>query len=291
MPQAADWQVACGTGSVAAPGSGDSAVCSAEPSPPGPSAAERRFGGLARLYGAGASERLASAHVCVVGIGGVGSWTAEALARSGIGRLTLIDLDHVAESNINRQVLALESTLGASKIEVMRERIAQIAPGCRVDLVDDFVSADNADRLIPGDAWLIDAIDQPRAKAAMVALARSRAQPVIVCGAAGARTDPLALVRGDLAQTRGDALLSSVRARLRRDYGFPREPGRRFDVMAIHSTEAPAGQIASAAEPGAALACAGYGSSVAVTAAMGFAAAAWVIDAIVRPASSRSRRR
>jgi tRNA A37 threonylcarbamoyladenosine dehydratase len=246
---------------------------------------ERRFGSLSRLYGEPAQNRLAAAHVCVVGVGGVGSWSAEALARSGVGRLTLIDLDHIAESNINRQVHALNATLGASKIEVMRDRIAQISPDCVVTTVDDFVTADNAGQLIPGDAWLIDAIDQPRAKAAMIALARGRDQPVVVCGAAGARTDPLALTRDDLALTRGDALLASVRARLRREHGFPREAGRRFGVVALYSREVPGAAPPAACAPGAPLACAGYGSAVTVTGTMGFAAAAWVIDAIVRQAS------
>ncbi len=246
---------------------------------------ERRFGSLSRLYGEPAQNRLAAAHVCVVGVGGVGSWSAEALARSGVGRLTLIDLDHIAESNINRQVHALNATLGASKIEVMRDRIAQISPDCVVTTVDDFVTADNAGQLIPGDAWLIDAIDQPRAKAAMIALARGRGQPVVVCGAAGARTDPLALTRDDLALTRGDALLASVRARLRREHGFPREAGRRFGVVALYSREVPGAAPPAACAPGAPLACAGYGSAVTVTGTMGFAAAAWVIDAIVRQAS------
>lgn len=246
---------------------------------------ERRFGGMARLFGETGLSRLAAAHVCVVGLGGVGSWSAEALARSGVGRLTLIDLDHVAESNINRQVQALESTVGAAKIEVMRRRIADISPDCSVALIDDFVTADNAATLIPADAWLIDAIDQPRAKAAMIALARDRRQPVVVCGAAGARTDPLKLVREDLALTRGDALLASVRARLRRDHAFPREVGRRFGVVAICSREQPAGGPVRGGEAGSPLACAGYGSAVTVTAAMGLAAAAWAIDVIVNQAS------
>ena len=264
-----------------------SGLAPVEPStePPTGSVDERRFGGLARLVGSLGLARLAAAHVCVVGVGGVGSWSAEALARSGVGRLTLIDLDHIAESNINRQVHALEATLGAAKIEVMRERIAQISPSCKVERVDDFVTADNASALIPPDAWLIDAIDQPRAKAAMIALARGRGQPVVVCGAAGARTDPLALVRDDLALTRGDALLASVRARLRREYAFPREAGRRFGVTAIYSRQLPAGGTAPALDSGAPLACAGYGSVVTVTATMGLAAAAWVMDAIVHQAS------
>lgn len=267
---------------------------------------ERRFGGVARLLGAAALDRLQAAHFVVVGIGGVGSWTAEALARSGAGALTLVDMDHVAESNLNRQVHALESTLGAAKGEAMRERIAGIWRGCRVALVDDFVTAENAAALIPEDAIVVDAIDQPRAKAAMIALCRRRRQPLVVCGGAGAVTDALSLRRADLALVRGDPLLASVRARLRREHGFPREPGRRFGVTALYfeaqrlkaAPEAPAAACAlpggdpalpggetSAAPPGrggAPLACAGYGSMVTVTAALGFAAAGLAIEAALR---------
>lgn len=267
-------------------------VSSDEPARAADWLAERRFGGVSRLYGGQALARLGAAHACVIGVGGVGSWAAEALARSGLGRLSLIDLDHIAESNVNRQVHALDSTLGAAKVTVMRERIAQISPRCHVVAVEEFVSVDNAELIVPADAWLIDAIDQPRAKAALIALARARHQPVIVCGAAGARTDPLALRRVDVALARGDALLASVRARLRREYGFSRRVDEAFGVVAVSSEERPlATDDALNGEPGAPLACAGYGSSVALTATMGFAAAAWVIDGIVRPASSLSRRR
>ncbi len=141
--------------------------------------AARRFGGVARLFGDDADVRARQrGHVCVVGIGGVGSWTAEALARSGLGHLTLIDLDHVAESNVNRQVHALDSTLGASKVEAMRARIADISPHCRVRIVDDFVTPDNVEQLVPTDASVVDAIDAPRAKAALIAHARLRGQRV-----------------------------------------------------------------------------------------------------------------
>src|SRR5690606_17947009 len=135
-----------------------------------------------------------AAHVVVVGVGGVGSWAAEALARSAVGRITLVDMDHVAESNINRQVHALDTTLGRSKIVVMAERIAEISPGCRVDCIDDFVDPGNVAALLPPDAdVVIDAIDAPAAKAALVAACVQRAQALIVCGAAGGRIDPLHL--------------------------------------------------------------------------------------------------
>lgn len=269
--------------------------------------AERRLTALARLYGDAGLARLRAGHVAVVGIGGVGSWAAEALARSGVGRLTLVDLDHVAESNLNRQVHALVSTLGAAKVDVMKRRIADLAPDCRVDVVDDFVTADNLPDVLPAAAGfdaVVDAIDQPRAKAAMIAWLTGLGVPVIVCGAAGGRTDPLRLRREDLALTKGDALLSSVRARLRRDYGFARpvaaangKPARvpvlRFGIEAISSDE-PVRRQPTGCEPvaivpnnGAPLNCAGYGSIVTVTAAMGLAAAQRAIDRLISPAPRR----
>ena len=253
---------------------------------------DRRFGGVARLYGDAAADRIRAAHVVVIGIGGVGSWAAEALARCGVGRLTLIDMDHVAESNVNRQVHALGSTLGASKIEVMAARIADISPDVRVDLIDDFVTSENAQAMVtPLADVVIDAIDAPRAKAAVIALCAARAQPIIVCGAAGGRVDPLALTRADLTEVRGDPLVSSVRARLRREHGFTREKANLFGVEAIWSPSPPAasgGAIRAGGEtgmaPGAPLACSGYGSTVMVTAAMGLAAAAWAVEAVLRRA-------
>ncbi len=254
--------------------------------------AARRFGGVARLYGEAGAQRIASAHAVVVGVGGVGSWVAEALARCGIGRLTLIDLDHVSESNVNRQVHALDSTLGASKVATMAERIADISPHTAVVQVDDFVTVDNVGSLLAADAdVVVDAIDAPRAKAALIATCTARGVPVVVCGGAGGRIDPLALRRTDLADAKGDALLASVRARLRRDHAFPRERGVRFGVEAIWSP-APAGgaRPESPGEAGMPLACSGYGSVVMVTAAMGFAAASDAVAALLsRPADRRDR--
>lgn len=240
----------------------------------------RRFGGSARLLGQTGLDQLRNAHVLVIGVGGVGSWAAEALARSGVGEITLIDEDHVAESNINRQVHALESTIGAAKVSVMADRLAQISDA-RIHPVESFVTPANAADIVPaGIDVMIDAIDQTAAKAAVIALARERAVPVIVCGAAGSRLDPLKLTRGDLASTTGDALLAGVRARLRRHHGFTREKGRKFGVSAIFSTEQPQGIAPVTAGPFP-LACAGYGSMMTVTAAMGMAAAGDAIGFIV----------
>ena len=239
----------------------------------------RRFGGSARLLGDAGLARLRAAHIAVIGIGGVGSWAVEALARSGIGTLTLIDEDQVAESNINRQIHALDSTLGAAKVQAMGERLSQISDAL-IHSVESFVTPQNAADLIPVEAdVIIDAIDQTSAKAAVIALARERQVPVFVCGAAGARLDPLKLTRGDLANTTGDALLASVRARLRRHHGFSREKGRRFGVSAIYSSEQPQGD-APASAGDFPLACAGYGSMMTVTATMGMAAAGDAIGVI-----------
>lgn len=197
--------------------------------------ADRRFASVARVYGEAGCQRLWQFHVVVVGVGGVGSWAAEALARSGVGRLTLIDLDHVAESNINRQVHALTSTLGAAKVEVMAQRIRDISPDVSVHPVDEFIEPGQEEKLIPADADLvIDAIDAVAAKASLIAWCVANGKPVIACGAAGGRTDPLQLRVEDLSRTTGDALLSAVRARLRRHHGFPRGDGTAMPSSASH---------------------------------------------------------
>lgn len=245
---------------------------------------ERRFGGLRRLYGAAGAQRLFDAHVAVVGIGGVGSWAVEALARSGVRRLTLIDLDHVAESNINRQIHASEATLGQAKAEAMRERIALYHPDAVVDVVDDFVTADNWPALIAGlpppDA-LIDACDQVRAKTAMAAWALRESRPLVTVGAAGGKRLPQAVEVGDLAGTTHDPLLAKLRYQLRRSHGASREG--RMGVTCVFSREnvAPpdaACLVDGAAAPGAALNCHGYGSAVSVTATFGLCAAGWVLN-------------
>ncbi|MEW6165779.1 MAG: tRNA threonylcarbamoyladenosine dehydratase [Pseudomonadota bacterium] len=239
---------------------------------------QRRFGGLERLYGPGRLARATAAHVCVIGIGGVGSWTAEALARSGIGRLTLIDLDHVAESNLNRQAHALEDTLGQAKVQAMRERIARINPACRVDCIEDFVTPENVATLLPVCDMVIDCIDQVAAKAALIAHCRRRQCLVVTTGGAGGRGDPTRIRIDDLARTTQDALASKLRARLRRDHGFPREAKKKFGVPCVFSDEQirrPQTLACDVDEAGLhGLNCAGYGSSVAVTAGFGLAAAA-----------------
>lgn len=246
----------------------------------------RRFGGIERLYGAGSLARLAVAHVCVIGIGGVGSWAAEALARSGVGRLTLIDLDHVAESNVNRQVHALEATLGQAKVLAMGERIAQINPACDVICIEEFVTEENVATLLPVCDAVIDCIDQVKAKAALVAHCRRHKLAVVTTGGAGGRTDPTRIKIDDLARTTQDALASKLRAKLRKDYGFTRDTKKKFGVPCVFSDEQIARPDALACDIDEAglhgLNCAGYGSSVAVTAGFGFAAAAHCLGILLR---------
>ncbi len=260
--------------------------------------AARRFGGIDRLYGSGAAQALARAHACVIGIGGVGSWAAEALARSGVGRLTLIDLDHVAESNINRQVHALEATLGQAKVLAMAERIAAINPRCRVELVEDFLTADNAEALLAGFDAVIDAIDNVRAKVAIAATCRARRLPLVMAGGAGGKLDPARICIDDLARTLQDPLLSKVRARLRKEHGFTRDPKKRFGIETVFSTEplrlpTPAAcdigeHAAGMTAPGPhGLACAGYGSSMAVTASVGLFCASRAIEHLLRAGRGR----
>lgn len=237
----------------------------------------RRFGGISRLYGEFALARLSAAHVCVVGIGGVGSWAAEALARSGVGRLTLIDLDHVAESNLNRQIHALEQTLGQAKVLAMKERIAGINPDCALTTIEEFVTPENAAALLPPCDCVVDAIDQVRPKAALIAHCRSAAIPVVTTGAAGGKSDPAQLRVDDLSRTSQDPLAAKLRSTLRRDYGFPRDPKKKFGVECVYSLEPvrrPEAAACDVDEPGLqGLSCAGYGSSVCVTASFGLAAA------------------
>lgn len=198
----------------------------------------RRFGGIARTYGELALERFQTAHVCVIGVGGVGSWAVEALARSAIGKLTLIDLDNVAESNINRQLPALSSTLGAPKIEVLKTRILDINPRCQVQLIEDFVELDTVAQLLTKDMdYVIDCIDNFRVKAALIAYCKRQKIRVITLGGAGGQRDPSQIRLGDLARSQHDPLLARVRKQLRQDYNFSRNPKRRFEIPCVWSEE------------------------------------------------------
>ena len=254
---------------------------------------QRRFGGIARLYGAGSLEALASARVCVVGVGGVGSWAVEALVRSAVGHVCMIDMDHVAESNINRQLPAVESELGRAKVAVLRERVAGINPGCDVGTVEDFVTPDNLDTLIPPEShWVLDCVDSFRVKAALIAFCRRREQAVITVGGAGGQRDPTRVRVSDLRKTEQDPLLARTRRLLRQCYGFPQNPKRRFDVPCVWSDEPQAAPVEACDAPlEGSLNCAGYGACMPVTATFGMTAAGYVIDRLARKAGFISQRR
>ncbi|HWI84636.1 tRNA threonylcarbamoyladenosine dehydratase [Ramlibacter sp.] len=248
---------------------------------------QRRFGGLERLYGVPGAAAIRRAHVAVAGIGGVGSWAAEALARSGVGELTLIDLDHIAVSNVNRQIHALDSTLGQAKVQAMAERIAQIHPGCRVHCIEEFVEPENWPQLLPaGVTAVIDACDQVKAKVAMAAWARTSGALFVCAGAAGGKRLAHQVDIDDLSRTTHDPLLAQVRYRLRKFHGAPKE-GRTVGVPCVFSREAVAPPDASCAIEGdGSLNCHGYGSVVSVTATFGQCAAGWILDRIASKAKS-----
>ncbi|GAB3404541.1 tRNA cyclic N6-threonylcarbamoyladenosine(37) synthase TcdA [Massilia agilis] len=244
----------------------------------------RRFGGIARLYGERALEAFRAAHVCVIGVGGVGSWVVEALARSAIGQLTLIDLDNVAESNINRQIQALSSTVGLPKIEALKRRIAEINPFCEVNLVEDFIDPDNLDTMIGVDRYdyVIDAIDSVKPKAALIAYCSEHGIPLVTVGGAGGQLDPTKVEIRDLARTEQEPLLKKVRKILRARYGFAKGEKNKYHIDAVFSMEplrypdsGDACEVDANSVTG--LNCAGFGSSMVVTATFGMVAAGHVL--------------
>lgn len=249
-----------------------------------------RFGGIVRLYGAEQTNNLANSHVAVVGIGGVGSWTAEALARSGVGQLTLIDLDDVCITNTNRQIHALTNSIGEPKVEAIAKRIALINPHCKVNVIEDFVTPENTATLLTKHLnAVVDATDSIKAKAAMIAHCKRSKIPIVTVGGAGGQIDPSKVTKGDLAKTIQDPLAAKLRSELRRYYNFSKNPKRRFGVECIYSTEQlrypqPDGSVCynkSAMEGGTRLDCAGgFGAVVTVTATFGMFAAASVINRI-----------
>ncbi len=248
---------------------------------------ERRFGGLRRLYGDAAYGRIRAARIAVVGLGGVGSWAVEALARSGVAALTLIDLDHVAESNLNRQVQALESTLGMAKAQALHARIADIHPGCTVHAVEAFADATNWPALLPAPAdVVIDACDQVQAKAAIAAWALASGVPLVIAGAAGGKRRPQDVEVDDLARVTHDPLLASLRQRLRQKHGAARTGP--IGLRCVFSREAVM-LPPEACDVEGNLGCHGYGSSVGVTATFGMVAAQLALEcAAVRLERSRS---
>jgi tRNA threonylcarbamoyladenosine dehydratase len=247
-----------------------------------------RFGGIARLYGNNQSAALQQAHFCVIGIGGVGSWVAEAFARNGIGQITLIDLDDLCVTNINRQIHALTDTIGLSKVDVMRDRIKKINPECIVNTIEDFVTLENVrDILSNSFDYVIDAIDSVNVKSAVIAHCKRNKLPIVTIGGAGGQVDPSKIAIADLSQTFQDPLLAKVRNQLRREYNFPRNVKRKFSIDAIFSTEQlrypdATGNVCHAkqsSDGGMRLDCSGgFGAATHVTACFAFFAVAKATD-------------
>lgn len=259
---------------------------------------DERFGGIARLFGKPGLGRLSAAHVCVVGVGGVGSWTVEALARSGVGRLTLIDLDEVCVTNINRQLPALGDTVGRAKVDVLAERVRLINPECAVEAEQDFFTASTSERFLSkGYDWVVDAIDSLANKCLLIAACVQRGIPVLTVGGAGGKQDGSAVRVDDLALSGQDPLLKVVRRELRQNHGFSREQGRPFGVPCVYSPETPAypwstGAVCDVPEPGGTLAmdCAsGFGAATFVTGVFGFVAAGEVVRRIAQGKGGNGR--
>jgi tRNA threonylcarbamoyladenosine dehydratase len=254
-----------------------------------------RFGGIARLYGQQEADWITSSHACIVGIGGVGTWVAEALARSGVGEITLIDLDDICTTNTNRQIHALTTTIGQDKTSVMSQRIKLINPECKVHEVEDFVTQDNlfeyfGTKSAPHFDVVIDAIDSIAAKTALIAHCHRNKIPLVVTGGAGGQTDPSQIQYGDLAKTTHDPLLSKVRNQLRRDYNFSKNPKRKFSVDCVYSTEQLSypqsdGSVCHAktqTDGSMRLDCnMGFGAATMVTGTFGFFAAAKAVSKII----------
>lgn len=265
-----------------------------------------RFGGIARLYGQQGADFLKDAHFCVIGIGGVGSWVAEALARNGIGNITLIDLDDICVTNINRQIHALTDNIGLSKVEVMAERIKQINPECQINVIEDFVTTDNLQELLSMNyCYVIDAIDSVDIKTKIIAFCKRNKTPIITIGGAGGQIDPSKISLCDLSQTYQDPLLAKVKNQLRREFNFPRADikkasKRKFSIDAVFSTEQLrypdlSGEVCFAKQQNEAegrsmrLDCSGgFGATTHVTATFAFFAVGKAIEKYLRKKQSQS---
>lgn len=249
----------------------------------------RRFGGVARLYGESGLAQLQAAHIAVIGIGGVGSWAAEAVARNAVGRITLVDLDNIAESNVNRQLHALEGNFGKAKVTAIAERIKWINPLANVIEIEDFVTPENVRTLLNQPfSGIIDCIDDAKAKAAIAAFCKTKKIPLVMTGAAGGRVDATRIKQADLSQVSHDKLLAKVRNLLRKNYGFAKagagKPSKLGVACVYSDEEVIKPTIACGTEQHAitGLNCAGYGSSVCVTAPFGFAAAGLLLQQVLR---------
>ena len=260
---------------------------------------EQRFGGTQRLYGKQATTAFAKAHVAVIGIGGVGSWVAEALARTAIGQITLIDLDDICVTNTNRQIHAMHSTVGQDKTEAMAARIALINPDCQVNCIEDFVTPDNVASHLSvsqGFDYVIDATDSISAKIAIILHCKRHKIPLITIGGAGGQKDPTQIQVADLTKTIQDPLAAKLRNRLRQQHGFSKNPARKFGIDCVFSTEqltypAADGETCSSKaglSGSTKLDCnSGFGAAVVVTATFGFVAVARVLDKLQRRASAQ----
>ena len=258
-----------------------------------------RFGGIARLYGAKALDVFCHSHVVIVGLGGVGTWAAESLARSGIGEITLIDLDDICMSNVNRQIHALTQTIGQSKVSAMAARLKQINPDIIIHEVEDFVLKDNLTEILPQKVdYIVDCIDSVSNKAALIAYCRRNKIKIITTGGAGGQIDPTRIEIADLTKTIQDPLASKVRQVLRRDYNFPKDPKRRFQVKCVFSSEqlvypTSDGDVChtkQSASNVAGMDCSsGFGSSTVVTGTFGFVAASHVLTYLAAQADEKKR--
>ena len=242
----------------------------------------RRFSGVERLYGKKALDIFQKAHVCVVGIGGVGSWAAEALARNAIGQITLIDLDHIAESNINRQIHALSSSLGKSKVLAMKERILEINPQCHVHIVDDFISNENIETYIKTEMdVVIDAIDQATIKVNLALHVLTKKIPLVMTGGAGGRIDPSLIKIADLSLTHGDRLTAKIRHDVKKALALKESQKVGIDVVFTDEVMIKPNEACETDEALTGLHCGGYGSSVMVTATFGFMAASLALKKLL----------
>ena len=246
---------------------------------------EQRFGGIGRLYTPEGLAKLRQSHVCVIGIGGVGSWAVEALARTGIGKITMIDMDDICVTNINRQIHAMTGTVAQLKTEAMKERVERINPECVVEIIDDFISPENIpEYLNRGYDYVLDAIDSVRTKAALIAYCKRNKIKLITTGGAGGQTDPSQIQIADLSKTIQDPLASRVRSLLRKEYNFSQNPKRKFGVDCVFSTQPlifP--KMGEGCEVSATMNCAnGFGAVTMVTATFGFFAASRLVDKLLK---------
>ena len=236
---------------------------------------ERRLGGVSRLYGDSAYDLLQRSHVVVIGVGGVGSWAAEALARNAIGEMTLIDFDHISISNTNRQIHAVEGEYGKSKIQVMANRLLSINPEIKVNCIDDFLKPENFDMYLTKGMFLVDAMDDVATKIALAAWCKKNKVPIVMSGGAGGKLDPNMATVTDLSKATHDPILSKIRAALRKQHTFEKDPKKKMYLRVVYSAE-PRQGISQGG-----LSCAGYGSTVMVTATFGFLAAAEIVRQIL----------